>query len=101
MVVDEPSLARANLGSGIEFPADAIRVGYYNLMQVSLFEIAWFSHRHGELTKDYFETWTAYMKAVAQRPTFREMWALDRSAILHNRFRKYMDSILTMAARTD
>jgi len=55
MVVDDPTLASVALGPGIEIPSDDIRGDFYNLMQVSLFEIAWFSHRHGQLTEDYFK----------------------------------------------
>ena len=100
MVVDDPSLAAAALGPGIDVPADDIRGDYYNLMQVSLFEIAWFNHRHGQLTEDYFKTWSAYMMTVAQRPAFRAMWKIDRTKILHNRFRDYMDAVITNAQTT-
>jgi hypothetical protein len=37
--------------------SENIRGDFYNLMQVSLFEIAWFSHRQGQRTKDYFKIW--------------------------------------------
>ena len=79
MVVDDPTLAAASLGPGIEISSEEIRGDFYNLMQVSLFEIAWFSHRHGQLTEDYFKTWTVYMRTVAERPAFREMWKIDRT----------------------
>ena len=94
MVVDDPTLAAASLGPGIEISSEEIRGDFYNLMQVSLFEIAWFSHRHGQLTEDYFKTWTVYVKTVAERPAFREMWKIDRTKILHERFRDYMDTVL-------
>jgi hypothetical protein len=94
MVVEDPTLATASLGPGIEVSADDIRGDFYNLMQVSLFEIAWFSHRHGQLTEDYFRTWAGYMVTVAQRPAFRDMWKMDRTKILHDRFREYMESVL-------
>ena len=95
MVVDDPTLASATLGIGAEISPDVIRGDFYNLMQVSLFEIAWFSHRHGQLTEDYFKTWAGYMTTVAQRPAFRDMWQMDRTKILHERFREYMDTVLT------
>jgi len=44
MIVEDPSLAAATFGSGIEMSPEEIRGDFYNLMQVSLFEIAWFSH---------------------------------------------------------
>jgi hypothetical protein len=100
MVVDDPTLASASLGSGIEISLEEIRGGFYNLMQVSLFEIAWFSHRHGQLTEDYFRTWTIYMMTVVQRPAFRQMWEIDRSKILHNRFHDYMETVVGTPRRT-
>lgn len=100
MVVDDPTLAVASLGPGIEISPEDIRGDFYNLMQVSLFEIAWFSHRHGQLTEDYFKTWAGYMTTVAQRPAFRDMWQMDRTKILHDRFRAYMDSLLASAERS-
>ncbi len=95
MVVDDPTLASATFGPGIEISLEDIRGDFYNLMQVSLFEIAWFSHRHGQLTEDYFKTWTGYMVTVMQRPAFREMWKFDRTKILHARFREYIDTLLS------
>jgi hypothetical protein len=100
MVVEDPTLAAATFGPGIEISPEEIRGDFYNLMQVSLFEIAWFSHRHGQLTEDYFKTWVSYMLAVAQRPSFREMWKIDRTKILHDRFRDYMEAIIASAQTT-
>jgi hypothetical protein len=100
MVVDDPTLAVATFGPGIEISPEEIRGDFYNLMQVSLFEIAWFSHRHGQLTEDYFKTWASYMLAVAQRPSFREMWKIDRTKILHDRFRDYMEAIIASVQTT-
>jgi len=31
---------------------------------------------------------------VVQRPAFREMWKIDRTKILHDRFRDYMDAVI-------
>src|SRR5262245_66224790 len=46
MVVDDPTLATLAGGDPGASP-DEPRGNYYNLMQVSRLEIAWFSHRHG------------------------------------------------------
>jgi hypothetical protein len=73
MVVDDPALATlAGVAPGTT--PDEIRGNYYNLMQVSLFEIAWFSHRHDQLTRDYCASWEANMAPITQRPAFRTMW---------------------------
>jgi len=31
---------------------------------------------------------------VVQRPAFREMWKIDHTKILHDRFRDYMDAVI-------
>ena len=94
MVVEEPTLAI--LGAGIRpgVVPDEIRGNFYNLMLVSLFEIAWFSHQHGQLPHDYFASWVASMTVVAQRPAFRTMWQSDRTKILHAGFRQYMNTLV-------
>jgi hypothetical protein len=48
MVVDDPTLAPVGLALPQENPENT-RGYYYNLMQLSLFEIAWFSHQEGQL----------------------------------------------------
>jgi len=88
MVIDDPNLISD------QAPAEEMRTFYYSLMQLSLFEIAWFSHRHGQLTGDYFASWEVNMAAVAKRPEFRAMWYSDRPKILHDGFRKYMDTLM-------
>lgn len=94
MVVDDPSLAPLSLGVPAGTRPEDIRSDFYNLMQVSLFEIAWFSHLKGQLTDDYFNSWVANMAAVAQRPAFRAMWRSDRTKILHDGFRRYMNTFM-------
>jgi hypothetical protein len=98
MVVEEPTLAI--LGAGIHPGGvpDEIRGNFYNLMQVSLFEIAWFSHQLGQLPHDYFASYVASMAVVAQRPAFRTMWQSDRTKILHDGFRQYMNTLLEDAS---
>ena len=98
MVVEEPTLAILGAGMSPETAPDEIRGNFYNLMQVSLFEIAWFSHQHGQLAHDYFASWVASMAAVAQRPAFRTMWQSNRTKILHDSFRQYMNTLLEDAS---
>lgn len=88
MVVDDPTLGPDGA------PAKDTRGYYYSLMQLSLFEIAWFTHRHGQLTDDYFDSWKTSMISIARRPHFRAMWQSDRTKIMHDGFRKYMDALM-------
>ena len=94
MVVEDPTLATLGAGMSPETAPDEIRGNFYNLMQVSLFEIAWFSHQHGQLPHDYFASWVANMAAVTQRSAFRTMWQNDRTKILHAGFRQYMNTLV-------
>ncbi|HTJ23498.1 MAG TPA: hypothetical protein VL383_13935, partial [Gemmatimonadaceae bacterium] len=60
--VEHPSLASVhehdvqNLGSERE-----IQDYFLNLMQLSVFEIAWYAHKHGQLPDDYFHSWASRM----------------------------------------
>src|SRR5262249_31346804 len=93
MVVEEPTLASVGIGVPPEIVPDELRGYFYNLMQVSLFEIAWFSHQHGQLPHDYFASWVASMAVVPQHPAFQTMWQSDRTKILHTGSRQYMNSL--------
>jgi len=88
MVVDDPTLVPDGN------PSKEVRGYYYSLMQQSLFEIAWFSHRHGQLTNDYFASWEVSMASIATLPAFRAMWHSDRTKILHDGFHKYMETLM-------
>ncbi len=88
MAVDDPTLRPEGT------PPEEVRAYYYSLMQLSLFEIAWYSHEYGQLTDDYFASWEVNMRSVAKRPEFRDMWQSDRTKILHDGFRKYMETLM-------
>ena len=88
MVVDDPTLIPSDAST------EEMRIAYYNLMQLSLFEIAWFSHRYGQLTDDYFASWKSNILSIATRPGFRAMWQSDRTKILHDDFREYMETLM-------
>jgi hypothetical protein len=94
MVVEDPTLATAGLDIPPGTRPEDIRSDYYNLMQLSLFEIAWFSHLKGELTDDYFNSWVTNMTEVARRPAFYAMWQSDRTKIMHAGFRQYMNAFM-------
>ena len=94
MLVDDPTLALQGLGVPAGTSPDDIRGDYYNLMQLSLFEISWFTHQHGQLTDDYFNSWVASMAEVARGPAFQAMWQNERLKILHNGFREYITKMM-------
>lgn len=96
MVVDDPTLAPTGATKAARSPAEEMRSYYYALMQMSVFEIAWFAHEQGQLTDDYFASWQAYMAAMAKYPAFRAMWQTDRATILHDGFREYVDALTSI-----
>ena len=63
-------------------------------MQLSLFEIAWFSHQEGQLPDDYFASWADQISEISTRPAFQAMWCSDRTKILHEGFRQYMEQLI-------
>jgi hypothetical protein len=66
-------------------------------MQLSLFEIAWFSHEHGQLPDDHFRSWVNSMSAMAARRSFQAMWRSSSTKIIHGCFRAYMETLVTEA----
>jgi hypothetical protein len=88
MIIDDPALGPEGV------PKEEMRAYYYNLIQLSVFEIAWNSHRHGQLADDYFASWKVSMASIAKRPAFRAMWQSDQTKILHDDFRKYMETLM-------
>jgi len=88
MIIDDPTLGPEGV------PKEELRGYYYNLIQLSLFEIAWYSNKYGQLTDDYFASWEVIMASIAKRPAFRAMWRSDSTKILHDGFRKYMETLM-------
>lgn len=89
--VEQPSLASVS-PSDVEYLKTDREIQEYflNLIQLSIFEIAWYAHRHGQLPKDYFDSWTTRMWEVAQEESFRSMIDNPAMKIMHDDFDKYM-----------
>ena len=101
MRVEDPSLAYvykhdvANLKSDQE-----IREYFMNLMQLSIFEIVWFGHRHGTIPDDYFESWAKRMEAIKTEESFRKMMENPSMKILHDEFDAYVRRLIDSKAPT-
>jgi hypothetical protein len=97
--VNQPSLASVHqqdveyLGSERE-----IQEYFLNLMQLSLFEIAWYAHKHGQLPNDYFHSWTSRMWQVAQEKSFRNMINNPSMKIMHDEFDRYVRRLIDLPA---
>jgi len=94
MRVDDPSLASvySHDVQGMESDRE-IREYFMNLMQVSVFEIVWFSHRLGQLPDDYYESWVERMKVIGREESFQRMIRRPTLKILHDDFQKYVQDL--------
>jgi hypothetical protein len=80
-----------NLGSDLE-----IRDYYLNLMQLSLFEIAWYAHRHGQIPDDYYHSWTTRIWEITREASFRRMMANPSMKIMHDEFDTFVRALINM-----
>ena len=71
---------------------------FLNLMQLSLFEIAWYAHKHGQLPEDYFHSWTSRMWQIAQEQSFRRMIDNPSMKIMHDEFDVFVRHLIELPA---
>lgn len=67
---------------------------FLNLMQLSLFELAWYAHKEGQLPDDYFESWEKRMVQLSKEQAFRAMLANPAMKIVHDDFDAYVSALL-------
>lgn len=67
---------------------------FLNLMQLSLFEIAWYGHKHGQLPEDYFQSWAKRMWQVGREESFQRMLANPAMKIMHDDFDTYIRALV-------
>jgi hypothetical protein len=95
MRVTDPTLAEVykddvvGLTSGRE-----IREYFFNLMQLSVFEIVWFGYRRGQVPADYYRSWETRMRQIVAEPSFRRMMASPSMKIMHDEFQAYIDAVV-------
>ena len=97
--VENPSLASVN-PSDVEFLKSDREIQEYflNLIQLSVFEIAWYAHKHGQLPPDYFRSWITRMWEVTQQPSFKSMLQNHAMKILHDDFDEYVRRLASMTS---
>lgn len=97
--VEQPSLASVSPRDVENLKSDReIQEYFLNLIQLSIFEIAWYAHKHGQLPDDYFNSWTTRMREVAQEKSFRSMIDNPSMKILHDDFDRYMRRLVDAPA---
>lgn len=98
--VEHPELASvhqhdvAHLGSDRE-----VQEYFLNLMQLSLFEIAWYAHRQGQLPPDYFHSWEKRMAQLSREPSFRKMLESPAMKIMHDDFDGYLRAMVDRSTK--
>jgi hypothetical protein len=99
MRVHDPSLADVDRHDveGLNSPQE-IREYFLNLMQLSVFEIVWYSHKHGQIPDDYYNSWLTRMKKLTEEDSFRRMVNRPAMKILHDEFEEYMRKLVPPGA---
>jgi hypothetical protein len=89
--VQQPSLASVSPDDVANLHSDREIQDYFlNLIQLSIFEIAWYAHKYGQLPPDYFESWTKRMGEMVKEESFRNMLDNPSMKIMHDDFDAYM-----------
>jgi hypothetical protein len=95
MRVQDPSLASVHKQDVEGLHSDReIQEHFLNLMQLSLFEIAWYAHREGQLPEDYYESWVNRMREITQEESFRRMIRSPAMKIMHDDFERYVKRLV-------
>lgn len=93
--VDHPELASVHSHDVQHLHTERdIKEYFLNLMQLSLFEIAWYAHRQGQLPDDYFHSWSKRMWQLGREPSFRRMLESPAMKIMHDHFETYMTALI-------
>lgn len=97
--VERPELAAVHRSDVEHLRTDReVQDHFLNLMQLSLFEIAWYAHRHGQLPADYFRSWERRMSQLAGEPSFRRMLESPAMKIMHDDFDHYVRKLMRAPA---
>jgi hypothetical protein len=91
--VDNPALASAQDVQNLHTDRE-IQEYFLNLMQLSLFEIAWYAHRQGQLPLDYYNSWMTRMWQVGRESSFRSMIENPSMKIMHDEFAEYVRELI-------
>lgn len=93
--VDQPSLASVHQHDVVHLHSDReIQAYYLSLMQLSLFELAWYAHKEGQLPDDYFHSWEKRMVQLGEEEAFHKMLANPSMKIMHDDFDTYVRALL-------
>jgi hypothetical protein len=95
MRVEDPSLARVFKDDMQGLTTDdEVRQYFFNLMQMSIFEIAWYSRCMGQLGEDYFQSWAHRIQLLRDEESFRRMMDHPGMKFMHDDFQRYMRDVI-------
>jgi hypothetical protein len=96
--VDHPGLASVHRHDVEHLRSDReVQEYFLNLMQLSLFEIAWYAYRQGQLPHDYFRSWEKRMAQLTREESFRRMLESPAMKIMHDDFDSYLRTLFRNA----
>jgi hypothetical protein len=99
MRVHDPALARVYVHDVEHLASDEeIRLYFFNLMQLSVFEIVWFAFRQGQIPEDYYRSWLDRVRAIAAEESFQKMMANPSMKIMHDDFQRFITELARAAA---
>jgi hypothetical protein len=98
MRVGDPSLAKVyrndvEFAESLPTPQErerAVREYFFNLMQLSVFEIVWFGYKRAQVPEDYFRSWESRMHEIVRERSFLDMWNSPSMKFMHDEFHDYM-----------
>lgn len=99
MRVENPSLAAVHVHDVEHLHSDReVQEYFLNLMQLSLFEIAWYAHQKRQLPDDYFHSWEKRMWQLGREESFRRMLDSPAMKIMHDGFDVYVRALVRSPA---
>jgi hypothetical protein len=69
-------------------------------MQLSIFELVWFSHREGQLPDDYYRSWVKRMQAIEREESFQKMINNPSMKFMHDEFHEHLLDLMRTAGIT-
>jgi hypothetical protein len=79
-----------------------IREYFFNLMQLSVFEVVWFGYKQGQVPEDYYLGWERRVREIVVEPSFQTMMASPSMKIMHDDFQRFITELMreTLATQT-
>ncbi len=100
MRVHDPALARVYRHDVERLESDQdIRLYFFNLMQLSVFEIVWFAFRQGQIPEDYYRSWLERVRSIAKEESFQKMMANPSMKIMHDDFQRFITELAERSRR--